>query len=886
MGLDRFANFISKSINNDGIEEININNNYRKIISNHIVFDLTFLIYQELINIENEINDIIKIILCLPFICENIELLEEQLDLILNQPHWKPYYNNINLLFNGFNDDEIIQQFISFITSKTILSDNTNSVNNFNRVDSVDNFNRVDSVDNFNRVDSVDNVDNIDNVDNVDNVDNIDNTDNVDNIDNTDNVDNIDNVDNTDNVDNVDNVDNTECISVIELVIYDKIVNVMLDMIDKIHDINFIQSLLIFFDGIPSLSKIIEQRRRRINTFLESSEKKRIFKLYFDNLETNNKKLCENLSKKYSDNIKPKTDTLIFDYFKWIKNRFTLDKSIGPSSNFIKQIESFIKIRMLKHFPKINIYINSAQEHGESDLKIFKYIANEEITGDYCIHTTDSDLIHQILVQQSYYKIINKDINFTVAKYIKKYNSVGYIQILEANLIIKNILDLYNSINNIKTINYKIIWDLCLLFYFFGNDHLPQSVEIGPELGLEFFIKNHYQALNKNNIINIKKLYISVDIVNLKLVLEKINETKEQNITKIILQRFFKVNINFVNLLVDKLKLNYNLIIIFLKNFIIYKSIQLQQMNKQEFDNLDDGDLRKIYNVNIDNPDDYLNLSIFNFTDIQKKIFNDSIQLIENNIDYCEIEFNGLILYIKSIIIADDPYQDLYNYVVNISNINLNKKYSIYNNYHDIYSHLQIINYLTINTKSSSNDYLKKMYHLIITQFGNMKNFHTNNITFYSNYNVPSLDNIINFINNIDEENTNTTNTITKIWLKEIKIENIDHKRYFNSINHHLLITPFLFAYKLPSEISIIAKEIKNIDNLWIDNNNVYNFNYRNIDIHTFFKEWDNALIKAKLISKTIKINSECMDLSFDKIHPMLSKKIASFSNLDNIQLI
>ena len=38
--------------------------------------------------------------------------------------------------------------------------------------------------------------------------------------------------------------------------------------------------------------------------------------------------------------------------------------------------------------------------------------------------------------------------------------------------------------------------------------------------------------------------------------------------------------------------------------------------------------------------------------------------------------------------------------------------------------------------------------------------------------------------------------------------------------------------------------------------------------------------------AKNIKINSECMDLSFDKIHPMLSKKLASFSNLDNIQLI
>ena len=43
MGIDRFAHFISKSINNDGFDEININNNIRKIISNHIIFDLNFL---------------------------------------------------------------------------------------------------------------------------------------------------------------------------------------------------------------------------------------------------------------------------------------------------------------------------------------------------------------------------------------------------------------------------------------------------------------------------------------------------------------------------------------------------------------------------------------------------------------------------------------------------------------------------------------------------------------------------------------------------------------------------------------------------------------------------------------------------------------------------
>ena len=63
MGLDRFANFISKSINNDGIEEISIDSNLRKIVSNHIIFDLNFLIYQEIVEIENEINDIIKVLL-------------------------------------------------------------------------------------------------------------------------------------------------------------------------------------------------------------------------------------------------------------------------------------------------------------------------------------------------------------------------------------------------------------------------------------------------------------------------------------------------------------------------------------------------------------------------------------------------------------------------------------------------------------------------------------------------------------------------------------------------------------------------------------------------------------------------------------------------------
>ena len=775
MGLDRFANFISKSINNDGIEEININNNIRKIVSNHIVFDLNFLIYQEIIEVENEINDIIKIILCLPFMCGNSEILEEQLKQILNLPYWKPYCsdNDISTIFDGFNEDEIIQKFISFITSSTTTNTETNN----------------------------------------------------------------------------------DGISIIELVIYEKIATVMIDLIDKIHNVNFIQSLSIFFDGIPSLSKVIEQRRRRTKNHLESIEKKNLFKKYFDNLETNHKRLNENMSKKYSD-INTNSDLLIFDYFKWVKNRFSVDKSLGPSSSFIKHLESFVNFKMTQKFPKSVIYINSARENGESDLKIFKHIALEEISGDYCIHTTDSDLIHQILVQQTYYKIIGKDINFTVAKYLKNFNLVGYVQILDSHLIIKNILDVYNSINNIKTNNYKIIWDLCLIFYLFGNDHLPSSVEIGPELGLEFFLKKHYQALNKNNIVNIKKSYITVDLDNLRLMLEKINETTSNNITKIMLLRFFKLNILFVNMLIDKLNLDYTSINDFLKKFIIYKSLQ---MTPNDFDELDKDDLRKILNKDIINPDEYLNLSIFNFTENQQKIFIESIQLIEDNINYLEVKFNGLVIYNKPLNITQDPYQDIYNYIVDKANLNLIKAYSIFYDHIDVNSHISLINLLKEPDNScNQNDFLKKIYHLTISHFGNMKEFHTDNITFYKYYNVPSLSTMIDFIK------LNKDNNLTKKWFREIKEENLEPDKYLNSINHHLLITPFIFAYNLPHEMALIIKEIKPIDNLWIES--VSNFNYRNINIYEFLKEWNDALIKVNLISKSSKINSELVNLNLDFI--------------------
>lgn len=736
MGLDRFVNFISKSLNNEGFEELNIDNNIKKIISNHIIFDINFLIYQEIIEIEHEINDIIKIILSLPYNINNNNLLEELLEKIFNQNHWK-IYNINNYIYNildGFNEEIIITNFIYYITNK--INNNT---------------------------------------------------------------------------------------SLLEFVIFEKINNTIIKYITNLHEINFIQSISLFFDGIPSYSKIIEQRKRRIKNYLESIEKRNLFKYYFNNLDRNIKQLINELSKSYNIIDKTKYDILIFDYLKWINNRFSIDKSINPSSNFIKNIEIYLNIKLKLYFSKINIYINSASINGESDLKIFKFIAEQQHSGDYCIHTTDSDLIHQILVQQTYYKILNIDISLSIIKYIKYNNALNYVQILDANIIIKIILDLYNNINNIKSNNYKIIWDICLIFYLFGNDHLPSSLEIGPELGLLFFLKNHYLALNKNNIVNLKKSLITVDFQKLLLYLEKIYETNEINKTKIILQRFFKINSNLINIFTEKLKLNYHEILNLLKIIIKNKS---NKMTLEEINKLNPYDLR--YIMYYDN-----NVSLkYNLNIEQEKILNEYINVIEDYIDYYETEYFGLNIYNKQINVLLDPYQDLYNYIMDKTAYNTLIKYPNYYDHILLKQHIDII--YNKNISYNCKEYILKLYHLITSQFGNMKNYYSDNLTHYSYLNTPLIGELIYYLKN---------NIINTTELDNDIINNII-PNYFNSINHYFIITPFLLNYDLSEQLLNTIKNFKIINNLWLTIDNINTFNYRKINIKLFLNIW------YKLINK------------------------------------
>jgi len=716
MGFDKLMNFFIKNLSYDIIENLNINSNSKNIITNHIMFDISFIIYQNLNEIEEEINNLIKIILALPFNF-NDNIIQKKLLTILSLDHWKWY----KFVFDGLNEDVIIKNFISTLT--------TNCEN--------------------------------------------------------------------------------ETITILDKIIIIKIINRIIEYIEKVHNTKLVKTINIFFDGIPSLSKIIEQRRRRVKHYLESQERKNNFNNFFD-----------------IDNSFQEYENLSYDYLKWLKYRYTIDKSLGTKYLLTLNLEKNMLDFLQKKYKNIKINISSGNINGEADYKIFKFIYENNYSGDITIHTIDSDLVHQIIVQQNYFNITNKDITLSVIRYNSNFkNSIQYI---EANLLIKNIEKIYTK-NISSNLNSFIIYDLCLIFYFFGNDHLPASFEIGPELNLDFFLKSHWNVFkNNSSIVSLVNDKIVLSFENLKLFLIEINSKNKINKTKIIISRFFKVNNMILNFLTDKLELDFRKIILLCKKLLFDDG----KINTD----LDHDDIRyKLINKykTMDFP--------FNINSLSQLIYKEALIIFDkllNILDISDTEENfcGLPTYNKPFFfVNDNNYQNLYfSFTENISN-DLEKKNPLIYDYNNINSILENES-LVINNTDIEYLYLKKIYHLVTTLFGNMKNYNCNNFTYYKYYDTPSVNSLIIFLEN-NEFNFD----------KEISNETVDETLYFNSINHHIIITPYLkdIVWKFKSDdLNFLIKNL-NIKNFWFENNE--NFRYKDFDINEFLNQWFNSIIKLNI---------------------------------------
>ena len=222
------------------------------------------------------------------------------------------------------------------------------------------------------------------------------------------------------------------------------------------------------FDGVPSFSKIIEQKKRRfIGNFIEQ------------------------LLSKYS---------LPFAFNK---------SSISPGTIFMEKVSKFLKEQ---NYHK-NIIISDANENGEGEFKILDYISKNNLT-DFIIYSPDADLI--ILSM-----IIWSNSNNVTLKILRFDQNTQILNLIYINHLVDYLTDYFKDKVNNSIDTKKYIKDLSFIFTVFGNDFLPkiENININMDFYLVLdayiinFIDNGYLLNDKLDIIP-KSLYFYLSFLN------------------------------------------------------------------------------------------------------------------------------------------------------------------------------------------------------------------------------------------------------------------------------------------------------------------------------------------------------------------------------------
>jgi 5'-3' exonuclease len=219
-------------------------------------------------------------------------------------------------------------------------------------------------------------------------------------------------------------------------------------------------TITICVDGVPSMAKINEQRKRRY--------------------------MGEIISK-----LVKKSD----DTFSWSRN------NISPGTHFMKLmmdylISSNFEERLKNHCINLKDYnVSGIDIMGEGEMKILHHIDDLIKKKDsykhdnFIIYSPDSDVIILLLMKTSY----NYSLNLHMLRYdqqLSTYNNPVY-NIIEINHYKKILYEYVSSRINKKLEQNRVIMDIVFILTVFGDDFLPklETVRVNTDINL---IMNHY----------------------------------------------------------------------------------------------------------------------------------------------------------------------------------------------------------------------------------------------------------------------------------------------------------------------------------------------------------------------------------------------------------
>lgn len=575
-----------------------------------------------------------------------------------------------------------------------------------------------------------------------------------------------------------------------------------------------LQYIYIAVDGVPSKSKILEQKKRRHMGLFISDLKSKIFDYFSDELQKHNP-------------IRYEYEILKFHWSKMY---------ITPGTVFMDKINDMLSSQKFKTMitricPNIKEYILSGvYEYGEGEKKIVDYLRSIK-TNDlntHVIYSPDSDVTLLGLLLN--FKI--KNLSIIRHNQQKDNYDIIYIDLLANNLSQYVI----NSIkNNSKNLNHdKLIDDIVFVLTIFGNDFLPKLESFTVKYDFNKIIDKYIQMLNNTNSYIINSNNSGKKTINQHSFVEMINILHHSEGSN--LQHIYMVNqYQNYNKLKKKLNANEENFTDLLNNFLVKLrkfnyEIKTNMLNKNQWiDQEQDfilklAQLTRLDNINnMDNINDFINKYItyykqnnsFPRVDIlfrrYKKTIKSQFHELKLTKVFEEIDPTVEITdYDKELYKLDNMLDEYVNKLnatsINLGYINIDPKTykwktedikkSVGKYYFDFFG----INSLDIHNPEMNkllSEYIEGLvwvFDYYFNHFNIKKNRDWANIWFYRYTHSPLLTQLYYFIKNKPKDYIlNVQNGLKDYY--------VPRSNFFNCIEHLIYVTPYkAYSYVLPNE--------------------------------------------------------------------------------------
>ena len=61
MGFDGLISFLIRNLPNDAFDDVDLNINHNKLLSKHVLIDISFILYNCYLEVEEDVNNILKL---------------------------------------------------------------------------------------------------------------------------------------------------------------------------------------------------------------------------------------------------------------------------------------------------------------------------------------------------------------------------------------------------------------------------------------------------------------------------------------------------------------------------------------------------------------------------------------------------------------------------------------------------------------------------------------------------------------------------------------------------------------------------------------------------------------------------------------------------------